>query len=118
MHRSLTEYLASLYRGNPEMDFPIKLNRKGHGYNSEDANVEKIYLPSVEYFKYKESYKEFVDFCSLSELISIAEKIVCDNSLKLRSELRDRIKQRPEAVRKVLNNIDDVEISILIKEMY
>lgn len=118
MHRSLTEYLASLYRGNPEMDFPIKLNRKGHGYNAEDAKVEKIHLSAVEYFKYKESYKEFIRFCNLSELVSMAEKRVCDNAIKLRSELRDRIKQKPDAVRKVLNNIDDLDISILIKEMY
>ena len=110
MHRSEVEYLSSLYRGNPELDFPIKLNRHGHGYENGDVNVACFDINEYEYTKYKSSYDKFVVDSGISSLITFSQKKVIENADKLKPVLVGAFKEKPNAVKSVLKYIKDLDI--------
>lgn len=113
MFRSETEYLASLYRGNPEEDFPIKLNRNGYGYSDTDR-LDSHEFKTQDYERYIQSKKSFMAFCELNELIHSAHELTLDNSNNLKLILAKLLANRPKDVARVLKNIKDTDINNLM----
>lgn len=115
LHRSESEYLSSLFRGNPEMDFPIKLNRLGFGYERSDKNVMSIDIRGEAYNNYKESYKSFESRCGIDEYTELFNNNIHEGVNNLKSVLPFVIKSKPDAVKKVLRYISDPEILHLVE---
>ena len=109
MFRSETEYLASLYRGNPEEDFPIKLNRNGYGYSDTDK-LDSHEFKTQDYERYIQSKNSFMEFCELNELIQNSHELILNNSNKLKFVLAELLLKRPNEVTRVLKNIKDTDI--------
>ncbi|MFZ6041335.1 glycosyltransferase family 2 protein [Vibrio natriegens] len=112
MFRTESEYLASLFRGNPEQDFPIKLNRNGFGY----PNNEK--LTSVDfdtnlYNAYLNKFEQFLKECNIPDLTSTLLNIQ-RNVESLKKSLPNLHKVKPKAVERVLDRVEDAEIRKLI----
>ncbi|TCS41931.1 glycosyltransferase family 2 protein [Reinekea marinisedimentorum] len=114
MHRSEPEYLSSLFRGNPEQQFPIKLNRLGFGYAPNDPSIESIEFDRENYQKLGKSYDSFVAKCDLKSSIESAEQVVLKNAENLKYSIGELIQQKPEAVRRVLKYVKDKDISAVL----
>lgn len=110
MFRSEVEYLAALYRGNPEEGFPIKLNRNGYGYINNE-NLKSCSFEHQLYAEYIENKKQFLNECNITKYILNAQTTIEKNAEQLKLMLPNLLAKKPQAVAKVLSNLTDEKIN-------
>ncbi|MDD2464758.1 MAG: glycosyltransferase family 2 protein [Desulfobulbus sp.] len=103
MHRSNIEYLSSLYKGNPELNFPIKLNRTGLGYPDNEKEIINIYFSPENYSRYIEERENFIYKNKLINSIQDAQNQVVINAKNLIKIIPFYQNKKPKAVKKVLS---------------
>ena len=117
MFRSEMEYLAALYRGNPEGDFPIKLNRNGYGYINNE-NLQSYSFEQQLYAEYIENKKQFLKECNIDKYILDAQNTVEKKAEQLKLMLPNLLAKKPQAVVKVLGNLKDEKINKILRGYY
>ena len=117
MFRSEVEYLAALYRGNPEGDFPIKLNRNGYGYINNE-NLQSYSFEQQLYAEYIENKKQFLKECNIDKYILDAQNTVEKKTEQLKLMLPNLLAKKPQAVAKVLGNLKDEKINKILSVHY
>ena len=117
MFRSEVEYLAALYRGNPEEGFPIKLNRNGYGYINNE-NLQSYSFEHQLYAEYIENKKQFLKECNISKYILDAQNTIEKNAEQLKLMLPNLLTKKPQAVAKVLGNLKDEKINKILSVHY
>ncbi len=114
MFRSEVEYLATLYRGNPEGISGLKANRRG-GYLRDEPEKPKLELPKFEYKKYLDQRSQFIKKNRIFELIELAKKSVILRSNLTLGIIVMNLEKEPDIIRdtiKGLTNpiIDSIDI--------
>lgn len=113
MFKSEVEYLAALYRGNPETSSGLKLNRPG--YIRPPHNAQKILIDDEAYARYTNSLNKFL--YTLTDELEIAKDTVRKRAnLAIESVVEFGIKY-PEKTREILSGVTHPEVKNKILEL-
>ncbi|MBN2525997.1 MAG: glycosyltransferase family 2 protein [Deltaproteobacteria bacterium] len=108
MYRSNAEYLSSLYRGNPQLNFPIKLNRDGFGFPGHEKNVVEIKFPIDEYTVYQNKRDDFIVQNNLTKPIVESQNRIAANAQRLIDIIPECMAKKPNEVKNVLQRTNVV----------
>lgn len=116
MYRSEIEYVACLYRGNPNSNESIgsvfKDNR--HGFKTHSDNVITIDFSPTRFQDYTGQFDRFVDECALADEIQKARDFVRFRSNEAIPHIRDLVKRDADLAKQLFNGCR----SPFIKEIF
>ncbi|PXF31979.1 hypothetical protein WH50_07180 [Pokkaliibacter plantistimulans] len=109
MFRSELEYLSSLYRGNPENNSLLKLNRQG-GFERDRHDSINVMLPAEAFEKYSLERERFIKLLSLDHLITSAQEMVTSRAQKSIDEIPKSLAVSRNQTYAVLKGINDIRV--------
>lgn len=116
MYRSEVEYLACLYRGNPNSKESVgslyKDNR--HGFKTFASDALSLAFPCPQARIYKQQLASFIKTCNLSELNIVAQKCVFDRSTHAISSAAQLMRESPSIATKIFSGCQSQPLINLI----
>ena len=108
MNRSEQEYLALLYKGNPEQQGVIKLNRKG--YDARTGILSTVLLDKNLHDRYLEEKDLFIKSLDLDTELEEARKFVLKMTNMTISQLSEIKISEYTKLKRVLSGVNDIRV--------
>lgn len=111
MYRSEVEYLACLYRGNPNGKEHVakSLKNNRHGYKKYSQNMDKIIFSEPLMYGYCEGMSELIKNCELEKDLELARSYVAGRAQLAISSVKEIAKHDLKLAKKILSGCQNVE---------
>ncbi|MAP20015.1 MAG: hypothetical protein CL589_00775 [Alteromonadaceae bacterium] len=116
-YRSETEYVSSLFRGNPEGSaLPYKTNRNG----LPDSEISELSYTFAEerYVAYTSSFEAFIQATGVSEPIELSKAFVLERFEKAINSVEQNLPKYHKQILKLFRNVTEPRVANAIKQFH